>query len=107
MFVALTVMNAIYATIVQVKVPPRAHGRVFAVNTVFAFGTLPIGFMLIGPGVSAAIGLAPTYLLFGAAIAVIALAAMRYRPLARFDFDVPDTEPEDAIGLAELKRRHA
>ncbi|WP_433200134.1 non-ribosomal peptide synthetase/MFS transporter [Dactylosporangium sp. CS-047395] len=107
MFVALTVMNAIYATIVQVKVPPRAHGRVFAVNTVFAFGTLPIGFMLIGPGVSAAIGLAPTYLLFGAAIAVIALAAMRYRPLARFDFDVPDTEPEDAIGLAELRRRHA
>ncbi|WP_433040538.1 non-ribosomal peptide synthetase/MFS transporter [Dactylosporangium sp. CS-033363] len=107
MFVALTVMNAIYATIVQVKVPPRAHGRVFAVNTVFAFGTLPIGFMLIGPGVSAAIGLAPTYLLFGAAIAVIALAAMRYRPLARFDFDVPDTEPEDAIGLAELRKRHA
>ncbi|WP_433073282.1 non-ribosomal peptide synthetase/MFS transporter [Dactylosporangium sp. CA-052675] len=105
MFAALTVMNAVYATIVQVKVPPRAHGRVFAVNTVFAFGTLPIGFMLIGPGVSAAIGLAPTYLLFGAAIAAIALAAMWYRPLARFDTDVPDTEPEDLIGLAELERR--
>ena len=91
----------------QVKVPPRAHGRVFAVNTVFAFGTLPIAFIVVGPAVSAAIGLGPTYLLFGAAIAVIALAAMRYRPLARFDADVPDTEPEDLIGLTEIRRRAA
>jgi hypothetical protein len=104
-FAALTVMNSIYTTIIQVKVPPRAHGRVFAVNTVFAFSTLPIGFILVGPGVSAAIGLGPTYLLFGGAIAAIALAALRYRPLARFDTDVPDTEPEDALGLAELRRR--
>ncbi|WP_327000301.1 amino acid adenylation domain-containing protein [Dactylosporangium sp. NBC_01737] len=105
MYAALTTMNAIYTTIIQVKVPPRAHGRVFAVNTVFAFGTLPIAFIVIGPAVSAAIGLGPTYLLFGAAIAVIALAAMRYRPLARFDVDVPDTEPEDLIGLTEIRRR--
>jgi hypothetical protein len=105
MYAALTTMNAIYTTIIQVKVPPRAHGRVFAVNTVFAFGTLPIAFILVGPAVSAAIGLGPTYLLFGAAIGVIALAAMRYRPLARFDVDVPDTEPEDLIGLTELSRR--
>ncbi|MFB9444226.1 non-ribosomal peptide synthetase/MFS transporter [Dactylosporangium vinaceum] len=105
MFVALTVMNAIYTTIIQVKVPPRAHGRVFAVNTVFAWGTLPIGFLLIGPGVSAAIGLGPTYLTFGAAIALIAGVSLWYRPLARFDAEVPDTEPEDLIGLVELRNR--
>jgi hypothetical protein len=105
MFVSLTVMNAIYATIVQVKVPPRAHGRVFSVHTVFAFATLPIGFVLIGPAVSAAVGVRPTYLLFGAAIAVIVAAALRYPPLARFDRDVPDAEPDDLVGLAELRRR--
>ena len=97
----LTLLNGIYTTIVQVKVPQRFHGRVFAMNTVIAWSTLPVGFGLVAPDAAAAIGLGPTYLLFGAAIAVIALAAMRLRPLARFDVDVPDTEPEDLIGLTE------
>ncbi|MEU7871446.1 amino acid adenylation domain-containing protein [Dactylosporangium sp. NPDC049140] len=105
MFVALTVMNAIYTTIIQVKIPPRAHGRVFAVNTVFAFATLPPAFLVIAPAVSSALGLGPSYLLFGGAMAAIVLAAMRYRPLARFDAEVPDTEPEDLIGLNALNRR--
>jgi hypothetical protein len=129
MFVGLTVMNTIYATIVQVKVPPRYHGRVFAVHTLFAFCTLPIGFVLVGPFVSTALepllqpggaladtvgrvvgtgpgrGIGLTYIVFAAVIAVIVLAAMRYRPLARFDRDVPDAEPDDVVGLAELRRR--
>lgn len=32
-------------------------------------------------------------------------AALRFRPLARFDVEVPDAEPDDVIGLAELRRR--
>lgn len=129
LYAGLTVMNAIYATIVQVKVPARFHGRVFAVNTLFAFCTLPIGFIVIGPAVSGALnpllapdgalagtvgrvigtgegrGIGLTYLLFGAAILLLVAAALRFRPLARFDFEVPDAEPDDLVGLAELRRR--
>jgi MFS family permease len=131
MFVGLTIMNAIYATIVQVKIPARFHGRVFAVNTLFAFCTLPIGFIVVGPTLSGAlnpllepggalagtvgqlIGTGPgrgtglTYILLAAAIAVLAAVALRYRPLARFDRDVPDAEPDDLVGIAALHRRTA
>ena len=45
----LTLVNGIYTTIVQVKVPQRFHGRVFAVNTLIAWSTLPIGCGLVAP----------------------------------------------------------
>ncbi|MEV0348355.1 hypothetical protein AB0H88_21495 [Nonomuraea sp. NPDC050680] len=32
----VTLLNGVYATIVQVKVPQRFHGRVFALNTLIA-----------------------------------------------------------------------
>jgi len=128
-FAGLTIMNTIYATIVQVKVPPRFHGRVFAVQTLVAFCTLPIGFVVVGPLVSGALGgllqpggrlagsvgqvigtgpgrgIALTYLVFAAVIALIVVLASRYPPLAHFDRDVPDAEPDDVVGLAELRRR--
>jgi amino acid adenylation domain-containing protein len=129
MFVGLTIMNTIYATIVQVKVAPRYHGRVFAVNTLFAFCTLPLGFVVVGPFVSGALeplvrpggalattvgrvigtgagrGIGLMYLVFAAIMAVMVLVAMRYPALARFDAEVPDAEPDDLLGLAELDRR--
>src|SRR6185436_2843115 len=46
---ALTVLNGIYAIIIQVKTPQRFHGRVFALNTVLAWSTLPLGFAVLGP----------------------------------------------------------
>jgi hypothetical protein len=131
MFVGLTIMNTIYATIVQVKVPPRYHGRVFALNTLFAFCTLPVAFVVVGPFVSRALeplmqpsgalastlgrligtgrgrGIGLTYLVFAVILAVMVLLATRYPPLARFDRDVPDAEPDDLIGLAELDQRRA
>ncbi|MFC7644139.1 MFS transporter [Streptosporangium lutulentum] len=45
----LTMLNGVYATIVQVKVPQRFHGRVIALNTLIAWSTLPIGFGLVAP----------------------------------------------------------
>ena len=129
MFVGLTVMNSIYATIVQVKIPARYHGRVFAVNTLFAFCTLPLGFVVVGPAVSAAltpllepggalagtvgqvIGVGPgrgiglAYIVFGLAIVALVAAALRYPPLANFDRDVPDAEPDDLVGIAALRQR--
>jgi hypothetical protein len=131
MFVGLTIMNTIYATIVQVKVPPRYHGRVFALNTLFAFCTLPVAFVVVGPFVSRALeplmqpggalattvgrligtgpgrGIGLTYLLFAVILAVMVLLATRYPPLARFDRDVPDAEPDDLVGLAVLRQRGA
>jgi MFS family permease len=131
LFLGLTIMNAIYGTIVQVKVPSRYHGRVFAVHTLFAWGTLPLGFLLVGPMVSRTLqplmepggalagsmgrligtgpgrGIALTYVLFAVVIAVLVLIALRHPALRYFDRDVPDAEPDDVVGLAELRSRGA
>ncbi|GGP09343.1 amino acid adenylation domain-containing protein [Nonomuraea glycinis] len=124
----LTLLNGIYTTIVQVKVPQRFHGRVFAMNTLIAWSTLPVGFGLVAPYAAAVLdpllldngALAPTvgaligtgpgrgigfmYLLFGAAILVITLVAMRIPALARFDQEVPDAIADDLVGVQALRR---
>ncbi|HEY7485632.1 MAG TPA: amino acid adenylation domain-containing protein [Streptosporangiaceae bacterium] len=125
----LTLLNGIYATIVQVKVPQRLHGRVFAMNTLIAWSTLPIGFGLIAPygvtlldpllahggplagNVGALIGTGPgrgiglMYVLFALAIVTITVVAMRTPTLARFDDEIPDATPDDLIGVERLRRR--
>ncbi|MER7577014.1 amino acid adenylation domain-containing protein [Streptomyces sp. NPDC126514] len=129
MFAGLTVMNAIYATIIQVKVPARFHGRIFAVNTVFAWCTMPVGFLLLGPGTAALLepamepdgtlagtagrilgtgegrGLGLMYVLFGLALVLVVLCARRIPALARFDAEVPDARPDDLVGLQSLHAR--
>ncbi|MEV7007968.1 amino acid adenylation domain-containing protein [Streptosporangium sp. NPDC051022] len=125
----LTMLNGVYATIIQVKVPQRFHGRVIALNTLIAWSTLPIGFGLVAPygsaifdplmmpggaladTVGAVIGTGPgrgvglMYILFAFAIAAIALVAMRTRTLSRFDVDVPDALPDDLVGFQTLQKR--
>ncbi|MGC5011950.1 amino acid adenylation domain-containing protein [Streptosporangium sp. DT93] len=125
----LTMLNGVYATIIQVKVPQRFHGRVIALNTLVAWSTLPIGFGLVAPYGSAVLeplmapggplastfglvlgtgegrGIALMYACFGLAIALIALVAMRVRVLARFDLDVPDAVPDDLVGFETLQNR--
>ncbi|SFL12927.1 amino acid adenylation domain-containing protein [Streptosporangium canum] len=126
----LTMLNGVYATIIQVKVPQRFHGRVIALNTLIAWSTLPIGFGLVAPygsaafeplllpggpladtvglvlGTGAGRGVGLMYVLFAIAIAVTALVAMRTRTLSRFDVDVPDALPDDLVGFQTLQRRH-
>ncbi|WP_326824283.1 non-ribosomal peptide synthetase/MFS transporter [Streptosporangium sp. NBC_01756] len=125
----LTLLNGVYATIIQVKVPQRFHGRVIALNTLVAWSTLPIGFGLVAPygaalfdpllapdgplagtvgaliGTGEGRGIGFMYACFGLAIAVIALVAMRVRVLARFDADVPDALPDDLVGFEALRSR--
>ncbi|GGY41475.1 hypothetical protein GCM10010363_22940 [Streptomyces omiyaensis] len=125
----LALLNGIYATVVQTKVPMRFHGRVIAVNTMVAWSTLPIGFALVapaGPGllqplmdeggalastVGAVIGtgdgrgIGLLYLVFGLAMAALALISFCVPVLARFDREVPDAESDDLIGLETLKAR--
>ncbi|MGW5669986.1 amino acid adenylation domain-containing protein [Micromonospora sp. NPDC003776] len=70
---AMTTAQSIYATIVQVKVPQRFHGRVFSLNQTIAWSTLPIGFALLAPGATALFEpmLAPGGALAGSVGAVI------------------------------------
>ncbi|MFC6079651.1 non-ribosomal peptide synthetase/MFS transporter [Sphaerisporangium aureirubrum] len=131
LFLSLTLLNGVYTTIVQVKIPQRYHGRVFALNQLVAFSTLPVGYaviaplgtalfepllleqgvlagtvgLLIGTGEGRGIGL--LYMLLGTAIAVCVLVARRRRVLWDFDDLVPDAPPDDLIGFEALRDRGA
>ncbi|MBB5869385.1 amino acid adenylation domain-containing protein [Allocatelliglobosispora scoriae] len=131
MSVGLTFVNGIYGTIVQVKVPQRYHGRVFAVNQMISWSTLPLGFAVIAPlgtavfepmlmpggaladtvgvvlGTGPGRGMGFLYLILGAAMVVLVLVAMRTRALSRFDTDVPDALPDDVVGVQVLAERAA
>ncbi|MFD0275028.1 amino acid adenylation domain-containing protein [Kitasatospora sp. NPDC127111] len=125
---ALSLVNGVYSTIVQVKVPQRFHGRVFALNTLVAWSTLPLGHGVIAPlgaslfgplmddggalagvfgpllGTGPGRGIGLMYLLFGLAMLVLVAVGLRLPALARFDRDVPDAEPDDLVGLRERAR---
>ncbi|MEU5726628.1 amino acid adenylation domain-containing protein [Micromonospora sp. NPDC047738] len=128
---AMTTAQSIYATIVQVKVPQRFHGRVFSLNQTIAWSTLPIGFALLAPGatalfepmlapggalagsVGAVIGTGPgrgigfAYVCFGLALVLVTLGGFAIRLLRRFDLEVDDSLPDDLIGAQERERRLA
>ncbi len=127
----LTLMNGIYVTIVQIKVPARYHGRVFALNTLVAWSTLPIGIGLVAPlgaalfdpmlapggalaatagaliGVGPGRGIAFLYLVCALGMLLVIAAALRVRRLARLDTDMPDALPDDLVGVETLQRRTA
>jgi amino acid adenylation domain-containing protein len=129
MSAALVLLNGVYTTIVQVKVPQRFHGRVFAVNTVIAWSTLPVGWALVGPagsrllqplmapggalagsvgrviGVGPGRGIGLLYLLLAVAIAGVVAVARRAPRTARFDDEVPDARPDDAFGVEAVRDR--
>ncbi|WP_214103969.1 non-ribosomal peptide synthetase/MFS transporter [Acrocarpospora catenulata] len=129
MFLSLTILNGIYATIIQVKVPQRFHGRVFALNQLVAFSTLPLGFGLVAPygtalfeplfaeggalattvgaviGTGEGRGIAFMYILFALVMASAVFVARWIRGLWRFDEMVPDALPDDVIGYETLKNR--
>jgi hypothetical protein len=114
---------------IQVKVPQRFHGRVFAINQMIAWSTLPIGFALIAPlgsnvfgpllepggaladtvgrviGVGAGRGIGFVYVVSAAAMLIVTLIALRYRVFARFDAEAPDALPDDLVGIQERQRR--
>ncbi|MDW5322248.1 non-ribosomal peptide synthetase [Plantactinospora sp. KLBMP9567] len=129
MMFTLTLVNAIYATIVQVTVPQRFHGRVFALNTIVAWSTLPFGFAVIVPfgprlfdpllaeggalagtvgqviGVGPGRGIGLMYLLCGLAMVALALTCLRVGILARFDRAVPQAPPDDLFGVRAREER--
>ena len=128
---ALVLIQSTYTTIVQVKVPQRFHGRVFALNQMIAWSTLPVGFLVLAPlasrafepllapggalagpvgqviGVGSGRGIGLVYFVVGLAIAALTAVGLRTTRLGRFDADVPDAAPDDLVGLQTLKQRHA
>jgi hypothetical protein len=128
MALALTVLNGIYSTIVQVKVPQRFHGRVFALNTLVAWSTLPLGFAVVAPattglleplmrpggalagiagaalGVGPGRGIALMYALFAVGIAATAVIGLTRRSLRELD-EMPDARPDDLVGAEVLAAR--
>ncbi|MEU4678464.1 amino acid adenylation domain-containing protein [Micromonospora sp. NPDC023737] len=125
---ALSITQGIYATIVQVKVPQRFHGRVFALNQMIAWGTLPIGYAVVGPlggrlleplmveggplastigtiiGTGPGRGIGLLYLALALAMLALTATATLVPSLARFDQQVPDAPPDDLIGVEQLRR---
>ncbi|MFI5958878.1 amino acid adenylation domain-containing protein [Cryptosporangium sp. NPDC051539] len=125
----LTLVQAIYTTIVQIKVPQRFHGRVFALNQMIAWSTLPLSFAVLAPLavggfrrvladddgftriVGAVIGGGPgreiglVYVVVALAVTVLAGTALRRGPLSRFDTAVPDAPADDEVGVAALRTR--
>ncbi|WP_049558781.1 non-ribosomal peptide synthetase/MFS transporter [Nonomuraea sp. SBT364] len=124
----LALVNGVYATIIQVKVPQRYHGRVFALNQMVAWSTIPLGVGVLTPiaeraleplmlpggalagtvgavlGTGPGRGVALIYVIFGLFIALLVAGALRTRVLSRFDDHVPDATPDDLVGVARLKQ---
>ncbi|MDM4722013.1 amino acid adenylation domain-containing protein [Micromonospora sp. WMMA1363] len=127
MALTLTMINGTHAAIVEVKVPQRFHGPVFALNTVIAWSALPIGFGLLAayaselfepllapggalaPTTGAVVGTGPgrgialLYVLLAIAIMLLAVMALGTR-LPQLVDDSPDAIPDDLIGLRALGR---
>jgi hypothetical protein len=104
----LALVNGVYATIIQVKVPQRFHGRVFALNQMVAWSTIPIGVGVIAPlGTRLLEDISLMYVAFGAYLALVVIGALGVRTLKRFDTDVPDATPDDLVGLQRKADRPA
>ncbi|MGX7825160.1 non-ribosomal peptide synthetase/MFS transporter [Actinokineospora sp. 24-640] len=131
MAMSMALAQGVYATIVQVKVPQRFHGRVFAINQTLAWSTLPIGFALLAPLATAAFepllapngplagtvgavigtgegrGIGFAYVVFGVLLAVVTAGGWAIRTLRDFDTEVPDSLPDDLVGAQERANRLA
>ena len=133
---SLAVINGIWLTIVQTKVPQRLHARVIAMNMVIALSTMPLSQALLSPLVVPAMeplmqpggllagtaglifgtgpgrGIALLYAACGLATVAVVAISLRLPRLARFDVEVPDALPDDVVGLQawhsrkELRTNH-
>ncbi|MET8846329.1 amino acid adenylation domain-containing protein [Amycolatopsis sp. NPDC004625] len=128
---AMAVSQGIYATLVQVKVPQRYHGRVFAINQTITWSTLPIGFAVLAPlavswfspllapggaltgsvgavlGTGEGRGVGLAYVVYALVLLLVNAGGFSIRLLRRFDTEVPDSLPDDLVGAQERERKLA
>ncbi|MFI6925224.1 amino acid adenylation domain-containing protein [Nonomuraea spiralis] len=118
LFVRLACMsigNAHWLSIIQVKVGPELQGRVLAVNIMIATAMQPIGFLAAGPLADWAGGFAggpgggagAVLLASGVFLLVWGLLGLRHRPLHHLEDLVPDAAPpsEAAADLDAIQER--
>ncbi|GIH62809.1 non-ribosomal peptide synthetase/MFS transporter [Microbispora siamensis] len=97
----MSIGNAHWLSIIQVKVGPELQGRVLAVNVMLATAMQPLGFLSAGPLADWAQpyasgpgrGAALVLLASGVFLAVWGLLGLRYRPLRHLEDRVPDAAP--------------
>jgi amino acid adenylation domain-containing protein len=120
----LAVSNGCYTVLIQIKVPHHLHGRVFALNQMVAFSTMPLGFLLAGPladrvfeplmardgvlagsvgallGVGPGRGVALLMVVLGVLTVGVNLGGYALPRLRRLEEEVPDADPDAAIASA-------
>ncbi|GAA1043006.1 hypothetical protein GCM10009557_70340 [Virgisporangium ochraceum] len=120
----LAVSNACYTVLIQVKVPHHLHGRVFAINQMVAFSTMPVGFLLAGPladdvfeplfapggalaggllGTGPGRGVALLLVVIGVLTVLVNAAGYAYPRLRRLDSDTPDAQPDEEIAVGDRR----
>ncbi|MEU6796705.1 amino acid adenylation domain-containing protein [Nonomuraea wenchangensis] len=111
----MSIGNAHWLSIIQVKVGPELQGRVLAVNIMIATAMQPVGFLAAdplaewagrftdGPGG----GAGAVLLASGVFLVVWGLLGLRYRPLHHLEDLVPDAAPpsEAAADLDAIQER--
>jgi MFS family permease len=124
-------INGIFVTVVQTKVPQRIQGRFFALSMLIASLALPFGFGIVAPygprilrpltsangtvgaviravagsGHGREIGL--VYLVCGIMFAFVAAGMGGIRRLSRFDAEVNDAIPDDLLGIRTISDARA
>ena len=117
----LALSNGCYTALIQTKVPHLLHGRVFALNQMIAFSTMPLGFALAGPlsdhvfgpllmpgglladsigpliGVGAGRGIGLLFIVIGFLTVLVTLVGYVYPRLWRLEDEIPDANPEELL----------
>ncbi|MFI7054240.1 amino acid adenylation domain-containing protein [Streptosporangium canum] len=97
----MSIGNAHWLSIIQVKVGPELQGRVLAVNVMLATAMQPLGFLAAGPLADWAQpytsgpgrGAAAVLLASGVFLVIWGLIGLRHRPLHHLEDLVPDAAP--------------
>ncbi|MET7332199.1 amino acid adenylation domain-containing protein [Nonomuraea sp. NPDC005650] len=111
----MSIGNAHWLSIIQVKVGPELQGRVLAVNVMLATAMQPLGFLAAGPLAGWAQqytsrpggGAAAVLLASGVLLVVWGLLGLRHRPLHHLEDVVPDAAPppESAADLDAIQAK--
>lgn len=111
--VCVALSNGHWQALIQTKVPFNLHGRVFAINQMLAWSTMPVGFLLAGwladhlfattvapqvGGTAPALGL--LIALIGVGVAVIGVIGFLYRPLRFMEEALPDPYADSMVTQA-------
>jgi MFS family permease len=113
-WVSLSILNAHWIAIIQLKVGQDLQGRVLAINQMLAAAMMPLGFVtipllvdhVVAPAVGRGSAEAVLLVVAGLFLAAWSVAGLAYRPLRLMEDGLPDAMagPRIADDLDELQR---